>query len=87
MHQQKHKEIIMNLTKEDLLKECLLSRKQAAEFLGVKEHTLAVWACNQRYSLPYVKIGRLTKYRYSDLLAFVEKAKKTPKSINEAQNG
>ncbi|MFW0778199.1 MAG: helix-turn-helix domain-containing protein [Rickettsiales bacterium] len=62
----------MQLTKEDLLKECLLTRKQAAEFLGVKEHTLAVWACNKRYTLPYVKVGRLVKYRYSDLLAFVE---------------
>jgi excisionase family DNA binding protein len=63
----------MQLSKEDLLKECLLTRRQAAEFLGVKEHTLAVWACNKRYTLPYVKVGRLVKYRYSDLLAFVER--------------
>lgn len=56
----------------EIFKECLLTRQQAAEFLGVKEHTLAVWACSKRYNLPYVKIGRLVKYRYSDLLAFVE---------------
>ena len=63
----------MQLSKDDLLKECLLTRKQAAEFLGVKEHTLAVWACSKRYDLPYVKVGRLVKYRYSDLLAFVDR--------------
>ena len=28
----------------------LLSRRQAAEYLGVKENTLAIWACNKRYS-------------------------------------
>ena len=49
----------------------LLTRRQAAEFLGVKENTLAVWACNQRYDLPYVKIGRLIKYRRADLEQFV----------------
>lgn len=53
--------------------EKLLTRKEAAEFLGLTEHTLAVWASNKRYDLPYVKVGRLVKYRYSDLLAFVER--------------
>ncbi len=49
----------------------LLTRREAAEFLGVKENTLAVWACTQRYDLPYVKIGRLIKYRRADLEQFV----------------
>ena len=62
----------MQLSNEEIYKECLLSRQQAAEFLGVKEHTLAVWASNKRYNLPYVKVGRLVKYRYSDLLTFIE---------------
>ncbi len=53
-------------------KEKLLSRKEAAEFLGVTEHTLAVWACTKRYKLSFVKVGRLVKYRYSDLLTFLE---------------
>jgi hypothetical protein len=46
----------------------LLSRRKAAEYLGVKENTLAIWACNKRYSLPVIKVGRLCKYRLSDLL-------------------
>jgi len=41
----------------------LLTRKQAAEFLGVREATLAHWKCTGRYNLPAVKIGRLVKYR------------------------
>ena len=49
----------------------LLSRKQAAEYLGVKENTLAIWACNKRYNLPVVKVGRLCKYRVSDLDNFL----------------
>ena len=53
--------------------ERLLTRKEAAELLGVKEMTLAIWKTNNRYNLPVVKVGRLAKYRYSDLIAFIEK--------------
>lgn len=49
----------------------LLSRREAAEFLGVKEVTLAIWKTTKRYNLPVVKVGRLAKYRYGDLLEFV----------------
>ena len=41
----------------------LLSRREAAAYLGVAEQTLAVWKCTKRYDLPYVKIGKLVKYR------------------------
>jgi len=50
----------------------LLNRKQAAEFLGVREATLAHWKCTGRYNLPAVKIGRLVKYRVSDLEQFIK---------------
>lgn len=49
----------------------LLTRDQAAEYLGITPRTLAVWACVKRYNLPYVKVGRLVKYRRSDLDAFI----------------
>lgn len=49
----------------------LLTREQAAEYLGVTPQTLAIWACVKRYNLPYVKIGRLVKYRLPDLDAFI----------------
>ena len=51
--------------------EQLLNRKEAADYLGIKEHTLCVWASESRYDLRYVKVGRLVKYRLSDLAAFV----------------
>jgi excisionase family DNA binding protein len=49
----------------------LLTRDAAAERLGIKPSTLAVWATTQRYDLPYVKIGRSVRYRFSDIEAFI----------------
>ena len=49
----------------------LLSREQAAKYLGVKKSTLSIWACVKRYPLPFVKIGRLCKYRQQDLDDFI----------------
>lgn len=49
----------------------LLTRKEAASYLGVTPETLAVWHSTKRYPLPMVKIGRLCKYKKSDLDAFI----------------
>jgi hypothetical protein len=49
----------------------LLNRKQTAEVLGIKPQTLASWVVNQRYDLPYVKIGRRVMYKLADLNAFI----------------
>lgn len=49
----------------------LLSRDEAAAYLGIKAQTLAAWASKGDYTLPLVKIGRLAKYRLTDLEAFV----------------
>ena len=48
-----------------------VSDKQAAEVLGAKTTTLAVWRSTGRYNLPFVKVGRLVRYRVSDLAAFL----------------
>lgn len=53
-------------------KTCLVDRATAASFLGVKKNTLAEWAVNNKYPLPYVKIGRLVRYRMRDLEDFLE---------------
>ena len=50
----------------------MINRKLADEYLGVTPATLAIWACNKRYKVPFVKIGRLVKYRKSDLEAFID---------------
>ena len=49
----------------------LMTRREAATFLGIKEQTLACWAHNGRYNLPYYKIGRKVKYKLEDLEHFV----------------
>jgi excisionase family DNA binding protein len=50
----------------------LLTRKQAAKYLGISPDTLAVWSCTKRYDLIYIKMGRHTKYRKSDLDDFIK---------------
>ena len=49
----------------------LLSAADAAAYLGVRPQTLAVWRSYGRYDLPFVKVGRLVKYRLSDLNIFL----------------
>jgi excisionase family DNA binding protein len=50
----------------------LLTREEAAQYLGVKPQTLSVWATTKRYHLPYIKVGTLVRYRLSDLEKFLE---------------
>ncbi|MBS1992704.1 MAG: helix-turn-helix domain-containing protein [Cyanobacteria bacterium SZAS LIN-3] len=49
----------------------LLSRAEAAAYLGVAKQTLAIWKCTKRYNLPFIKIGKLIKYKRSDLDQFI----------------
>ncbi len=49
----------------------LMTRKEAGAYLGVTETTLAIWKSTGRYNLPVYKIGRLAKYKKSDLDAFI----------------
>lgn len=74
----------MKLTRplDFLVQPSLLTRKQAADYLGVQEGTLAVWACTKRYHLPVVKVGRLVKYRLTDLEAFIDR-----RTINTEHGG
>jgi excisionase family DNA binding protein len=48
----------------------LMTRAQAAEFLGLREQTLAKWASDRRH-LAFVKIGRNVRYRQRDLEQFL----------------
>ena len=49
----------------------LLSNEEAAAYLGVSPGTLEVWRCTKRYSLAYIKVGRLVKYRKEALDDFL----------------
>lgn len=50
----------------------LLSPEDAGAVLGVSPKTLATWRSTRRYPLPYVKVGRVIRYKRSDVSAFVE---------------
>jgi hypothetical protein len=50
----------------------LLTPKEAARFLGIRAQTLAVWRCNGTRALRYIQIGRLIRYRFEDLVDFVQ---------------
>jgi excisionase family DNA binding protein len=49
----------------------LLTRREAAEYLGVAPGTLAIWKSAERYDLPVIKVGRLVRYRRVDLDNFL----------------
>lgn len=59
------------LSLETLHDSQLLNESQAAQVLGIAPNTLAVWRCTGRYNLPYIKIGRLVRYRAGDLKRFI----------------
>lgn len=69
MHSQTALSAVLNKQQVDPL----LIPAEAAEYIGVHERTLAVWRCVGRYALPFVKVGRLVKYRKSALDAFLER--------------
>lgn len=50
----------------------LLDEKQAAKHLTVSPGTLSVWRSTGRYALPFVKVGRMVRYKRSDLDAWLE---------------
>ena len=47
--------------------ETLFSNAEAAAYIGVEKETLDCWRCSGRYLIPFIKVGRLVKYRKSDL--------------------
>lgn len=55
----------------------LLTRAQAAEFLGVTPGTLAVWHSTGRHSLPVVHVGAAVRYKISDLEKWIESRTRT----------
>jgi excisionase family DNA binding protein len=63
-----------------MIPERLLNISEAAEYLGVTKGTLYVWACRRR--VPFVKIGRLTKFDPGDLEKWVAMKKIPTKSFN-----
>lgn len=45
----------------------LLTPRQAADILGVRTQTLALWRVTGKHGLPFIKVGASVRYRQSDL--------------------
>ncbi|MDT4331190.1 helix-turn-helix domain-containing protein [Methylomonas sp. MS20] len=58
--------------KPNTAKDAMLDNASAAEYLGISAGTLDVWRSTKRYAIPFIKVGRLVKYRQSALDAFLE---------------
>ena len=54
----------------------IFNTKETSQYLGVTRETLAVWRTTRRYELPYIKVGRLVKYRQADLNKWLEQRTK-----------
>lgn len=55
----------------------LLTTVEAANYLGLKPKTLPIWRCyalqgKKVPNIPYIKVGRLVKYRLSALDKYLE---------------
>ena len=48
----------------------LLTAEETGRLLGVKPQSLAIWRMGKQ-NLPFVKVGRLVRYRRSDIEAFL----------------
>ena len=64
-------------TLDDIAESQLLDDAQSGQALGVKTTTLAIWRSTGRYALPYIKVGRLVRYKVGDIRAFIERRTKT----------
>ena len=49
----------------------LLNTIAAAKVLDCKPSTLEIWRCNKRHAIRYYKVGRLVRYKRSDLEAWL----------------
>lgn len=56
----------------------ILNSAEAAEYLRVTPHTLAIWRSEKRYDLPFSKVGRFVRYRKEDLRRFIDNNLQTP---------
>ena len=59
----------------------LMTCEETAEMLQIKPGTLEVWRCRRTYPLPWIKVGRIVRYRKSDVLDFIEKRCQRPVAL------
>jgi excisionase family DNA binding protein len=52
--------------------DALLTPEDVARKLVVSEETLTAWRCTRRQHIPFVKVGRLVRYRARDVDAYLD---------------
>lgn len=57
----------------------MMTRPEAAEYLGLRPATLEAWASRGTVKLPVCKLGRAVRYRKRDLDQFIEANRTTVK--------
>ena len=55
----------------------MMTRREAAAYLGLRPATLEAWASRGSVNLPFSKLGRLVRYRKRDLDGFIEANRST----------
>ncbi|MGH8596261.1 MAG: helix-turn-helix domain-containing protein [Gammaproteobacteria bacterium] len=60
----------------------LVDSQRAAEILGIKPQTLAVWRSNHRYGIPFHKVGSKVRYKVADLQRWLDSRRVTPSVVN-----
>jgi predicted DNA-binding transcriptional regulator AlpA len=50
----------------------LMPDDETGQMLGVTVGTLATWRSTNRYDLPFVRVGRLIRYRLSDVRQWID---------------
>lgn len=58
----------------------MMTRREAAAYLGLRPATLEAWASRGSVNLPFSKLGRLVRYRKRDLDRFIEANRTTATS-------
>ena len=58
-----------------------MTPEHAAHALGVSIRTLAAWRGSGRNTLPYVKVGRLVRYRAADIADWLQANVRSGKGV------
>jgi hypothetical protein len=67
----------MNTIEQDKL----VDSRDAEKILGLAKGTLSVQRCRGTSPIPYVRVGKLVKYRVSELQRYIESQTVTPTPV------
>jgi hypothetical protein len=73
LHREIVREIVTQLGFVESNAPAQITQSQASQVLGVLPNTLCNWRATGRYALPFVKAGRLVRYRVTDLAIWIAK--------------